>query len=459
MSKHGTRTGRSGNARKDLPIADARDAAYRHLSGYAMRFPDLIPRDINTGNLEPRDAGLAIMIVEQSVRRWRTLEYIIETLSGHKSHEIEPRMRAALLGGAAQLLLLDRVPAHAILDETVAWAKRHIRPGAGGMVNAVLRKVARVRGEWIDASWDHHLDSIPLSEGGMVRLEGIELPENGRRRLGIACSLPNALIARWETMYEDPTGASLHTLCKPPTIIYTRHAETSTEIPESIVHESTDHRVFNGGRAQLLEVLGADPGIWVQDPASSATLGQLELERTPGKIIDLCAGQGTKTRQLRAMFPGSEIIACEIDPARIKTLREQFREDDGVRVEHVSEMNHRYTGWADLILTDVPCTNTGVLARRVEARYRPIDAQVKRLVQTQRTIVSHAFEMLGDGGNLVYATCSVEVEENEGNAQWASDEHGLVLEHLQRIEAKGLPGDEPSAYRDASFAAVLRKNA
>ena len=436
---------------------DARDAAYRHLSAYATRYPDLIPKDINTGNLEPRDAGLAIMIVEQSVRRWRTLEFVLETLSGHQSHEIEPRLRAVLLGGAAQLLFLDRVPAHAVLDESVAWAKRHIRPGAGGMVNAVLRKVAQTRGERIDSSWDHHIDSVPLSDGGMLQLKGLELPENGRRRLGIACSLPNALLARWEKLYEDPTPASLHTLIKAPTILYVKHATQPIDSLDLMPHESPAHRVYTAGRAQLLELLEQDPGIWVQDPASSATLGELCLAQKPNRVIDLCAGQGTKTRQLRAMFPESEIIACEIDPQRIKTLRASFREDEGVHVEHVSDLNQRYARWADLVLTDVPCSNTGVLARRLEARFRPIDAQVKRLVSTQRSIISHAFEMLSVDGTLVYATCSVESEENEENTQWAAEEHGLTIGHTQRIEMGGSPGENMADYCDASYAAVLHR--
>jgi 16S rRNA (cytosine967-C5)-methyltransferase len=422
-----------------------------------MRFPDLIPRDVNTGSLEPRDAALANMIVEHGVRRWRTLEFILESLSGHKSHEIEPRLRAVLLGGAAQLLLLDRVPAHAVLDESVAWAKRYIRPGAGGMVNAVLRKVARARGSQVEGAWDHHLDSVPLSEGGMLRLEGVELPEHGRRRLGIACSLPNALLARWETLYEDPTDVSLHTLCRAPTLLYVKHANDTVDADELSLHQSDDHRVFDGGRTQLSELLERDKGIWVQDPGSSATLGNLTLAQPPCQIIDLCAGQGTKTRQLRAMFPEAEIIACEIDLQRLKSLREQFRQDARVRVEHVSDMNDRYAQHADLILTDVPCSNTGVLARRLEARYRPIDTQLKRLVETQRTIIAHAYEMLKSDGALVYATCSVEVEENEGNAQWACAELGLTIEHLQRVEPSGCPGDQPSTYRDASFATVMRR--
>ncbi len=449
--------GGSRSKRAEPPIRDARDAAYRHLSAYAMRYPDLLPKDIRTGDLDVRDASLAHMIVEQSVRRWRTIEFVLEQVSNHKSHELEPRMRAVLLGGAAQLLLLDRVPPHAVLDESVSWAKQYIRPGAGGMVNAILRKVARARGETFDTPWEHHLDSIPLGEGGMLKLNGIELPEHGRRRLGIACSLPDALLARWEELYEDPTPSAMHTLCNAPTILnVTHHSGDLPDIDGLTSHDAKGHCVFGGGRASLISLLEEHLDMWVQDPASSSTLASNVNDPSPEVIIDLCAGQGTKTRQLRAIYPDASIIACDIEPQRLGTLRATFQEDEGTEVRHVSELGADFAHCADLVLADVPCTNTGVLARRLEARYRPIDKQVQRLVQTQREILSHARELLKASGTLIYATCSLEVDENENNTKWACEELGFELMQLQRIEPAGQPGGELSGYQDASFAAMLR---
>lgn len=400
---------------------------------------------------------MAHAIVDAAVRRWRTLEFVLESVSGHKSYELEPRMRGVLLGGAAQLLLLDRVPPHAVLDESVRWAKRHIRPGAGGMVNAVLRKVVGVRGEHLEVPWDHHTDTIPLSEGGSLRLKGIELPENGRRRLGIACSLPDALLRRWESHKSDPTTAAMHTLCKPPTLVCVRHATELGTIDCLRPHDSTDHRVFVGSRQELLRLLEAHPDLWVQDPASTATLAELEIDETPTRIIDLCAGQGTKTRQLQAMFPDAETLACEVDRARLQALKSRFTDSSGVRVVRVHALDERSAAWASLVLADVPCSNTGVLARRVEARVRPIEHQLKRLVETQREILAHAEALLAPGGVLVYATCSMETEENEEQVLWACKRLGLELINQRRVEPSGFPGDPSRVYLDASFAAYLRK--
>lgn len=458
MPQHKRATRRLATPSSDsTTINDPRDAAYRHLSAHAGRFPDLIPSEINTGSLDARDSALAHAIVDGALRRWRTLEYVIESVGGRKSHELEQRLRAVLLGGAAQLLLLDRVPPHAVLDESVSWAKRYIRPGAGGMVNAILRKVASVRGEVIENTWDHHIDTIPLSEGGSLVLNGIELPEHGRRRLGVACSLPASLLIRWETMQQDPTPWAMHTLYKPPTVLCTKYAANLPDLEQLETHDSPDHRVFNGNRQQLISTLDVNPDIWVQDAASTGTLARLELESRPERVIDLCAGQGTKTRQLRSMYPDSEIIACEVDPKRLSVLREHFREDEQVRVVHAEKAREQFVGWADLVLADVPCSNTGVLARRVEARYRPIDAQLKRLVQTQQSITHAAADLIRSGGTLLYATCSVEIEENESNAHWASQQLGLNLIRSSRLEVAGLPGDRASSYQDASFSAQFTK--
>lgn len=437
-------------------IHDPRDAANRHLSAHAKRFPDLLPSEINTGGLDPRDSSLSHAIVDASVRRWRTLEYILERLSGHRSYELEPRMRAVLLGGAAQLLLLDRVPPHAVLDESVSWAKRHIRAGAGGMVNAVLRKVSMVRGEKVDEPWSHHVDAIPLSEGGMLLLNGIELPSDGRTRLGIACSLPDALLARWEQLRSDPTPLALHSLSKAPTFVCTRYAAGPVEHDDLDADDSCEHGLFKGNRQSLIGLLNARPDLWVQDPASTATLGRLKLDEIPARVVDLCSGQGTKARQLRAMFPDAELIACEVEPKRLGTLREQFRDVPQVRVMHAGEIAERCPGWAQLVLTDVPCSNTGVLARRIEARYRPVEAQLKRLVETQRAILQSARRLLAPGGTLVYATCSIERAENEENAQWACNQLGLQLMCMHRIDPQGMPGDPPGQYHDGAFSATMR---
>jgi len=438
------------------PETNSRDAAYRYLAKQAEHMPDLRLIDVQTGSLDPRDTALALAIVEGAISRWITLDYIISTLSGRILREQEPRMQAVLLGGAAQLLLMDRVPPHAIIDESVEWAKTTIRPKAGGMVNAILRKVSRVKGGRSGA-WEHHVDMIPLSDGSSLKLNDIELPKSGLDRLSVACSIPTPLIQRWENQFGDPTPQALHTLCRAPTLIYTKHAASVEDIPTLAPHDSPSHHIFTGQRSELVELLGTRSDLWVQDAASSRVVDDLELDKDPDVIVDLCAGQGTKTRQLFTKYPKSQIIASEIDEGRLTTLRSVFANQERVRVMHVDALMESEGGIADLVLTDVPCSNTGVLARRREARYRPMKPQLARLIHTQQEITRNAHALLKDDGTLVYSTCSVEREENEDRVEWICSKLGMTLCQQTRVDPAGLPSDPASHYHDGSFSAQLSK--
>lgn len=417
--------------------------------------PDLEILELDTSGFDPRDAALAHAIYDAVITRWMTLSYIVGKVGRVTMNELEPRMQAVLLGGAAQLLLMDRIPVHAVLDESVQWAKTNIRTGAGGMTNAILRKVAQVRGEKTE-DWDNEMDRIPLSDGAGLQLVGMELPEDSKRRLSVSCSLPLNLLRDWFEIYGPPREQALHTLSKAPVIIYAGAAQALDE-EHLAAHESETSRVFTGGRRQLIDLLEDRDDVWVQDAASSASVDAIPA-CAPSVVIDLCAGQGTKTRQLLAKFPEAEVWACEVDDARLDTLSDVFRNEDRVQVLHVEDLVDAPRK-ADLVLTDVPCSNSGVLARRAEARYRPMRDQLTRLVPLQREIATTAAELLAPSGLLAYATCSVERAENEEQAAWIAQEFGAEMLSQARVEPKGLPGADPSGYWDGSFCAIFRMRA
>lgn len=432
---------------------DARDAAMRVLATHAERMPDLAPIDPRTDGMDPRDAALAHALIDAALRRWITLGYLIGKAGGRDIRTLEPRMQAALACGAAQLLLMDRIPDHAAIDETVEWAKRRIRPKAGGMVNAILRKVAGLRGERLDA-WGCGAGSIPLSDGGALALVGKRLPEDEESRLGIACSLPRGLVNSWARLGADVRDLCLHTLVHPPTVCRVGSADVSGD-ERFAPHASAGHAVYLGPRDRLAETLREQPGMGVQDAAASEVVDGLhpEGERV---LVDLCAGRGTKTRQLLARFPEARIVACEIDADRLMALRAVFAGESRVAVLHVDEAVSRGPAWADLVLTDVPCSNSGVLPRRTEARYRVRSAAMARLIETQRDILSNAARMVRPGGRVVYSTCSLEPEENADQTAWAGGSLGLTVERERAVLPAGGPGDDPAGYRDGSYAAEMR---
>jgi 16S rRNA (cytosine967-C5)-methyltransferase len=173
-------------------------------------------------------------------------------------------------------------------------------------------------------------------------------------------------------------------------------------------------------------------------------------------IIDVCAGRGTKTRQLAAIHPHARIIATDTDQARFNTLSEQFRGHPRVQVVEHGRLRE-FQEQADLIVLDVPCSNTGVLARRVEAKYRFGPASTSSLVDLQRQIIADSIPLLARAGRILYATCSIEAAENSAQADWTCKWHRMRIEAQQLTMPRGLPGEPATAYQDGGYFALLAR--
>ena len=141
---------------------NARGAVVLSLADAVRRFPDLPAITLDTTGLSPLDAGLATAIHRTTLQRWITLEYLLNRVLSKRLESLEPVVQGVLLSGAAQLVFMDRLPAHAVVDEQVKLARGLVRPGAAGLVNAVLRKVAdSVQAVEPDRAWEPACDLLP----------------------------------------------------------------------------------------------------------------------------------------------------------------------------------------------------------------------------------------------------------------------------------------------------------
>ncbi len=444
----------------------AREAAARKLADQAKRWPDFGLAPLLTDGLDSRDAALAHAIYDAGMRRWLTLEWLLNQFLEQPLSTMEPSLQGVLISGAAQLALFDRIPVHSAIDETVDLAKSMVRTGAGGLTNAVLRRVSESLGDRLapslpPAALDLPTDRLPLFDGGSITLNTLSLPDDFTARLGIATSNPAWLIRRWSARRprEEVLRLALHGLIAAPTILNTGHA--AAPLPQSLSpHSRSGSHVFNGTREDLSSLLAERRDLWVQDPASQQPIAAASrlLKSHPSLIIDLCAGQGTKTRQLAATFPQSTIIATDTDERRLNTLSDFFAGHPRVQVIAPADILLKFHGRADLILLDVPCTNTGVLSRRVEARYRCDDDQLKRLTDIQKQIIADAIPMIvsrPSRGRILYSTCSLEPEENQSQADWAARWHNFKIAGFESLTPAGVPGGDAREYTDGAFWALL----
>lgn len=421
------------------------------------RFPDFALGALDTSRLDERDAAFAHALYDVVIRRWLTLTYLIGGQLNRPDAPPPPRPAAALMAGAAQILFLDKVPVHSAVDTSVEWVKQEGAMGASRLVNAVLRGVASLipeSGKERRPAYSDAPDELPMPDGTALVLSSGVMPADPLQRLAVATSCPIELLRSWSKhrSLREARRLALHAMVSPPTILNTAHA-TAPLPAECAPHNLPGHHVWSGTHESLSSLLNSRRDIWVQDPGSSLAVSSV-LDLKPGLVVDVCAGMGTKTRQLAAAFPDARIIAADVDLVRVKSLRQSVDPDRVTVVPYQSLTD--YAGQADLILLDVPCSNTGVLSRRVEARYRFDREHIESLAATQRQIIADSIRLLGKGACLLYSTCSLDPAENQEQVEWTSRWHGLrpIRQH-DRIP-EGLPGDGPERYSDGSFACLMQ---
>jgi 16S rRNA (cytosine967-C5)-methyltransferase len=447
----------SSNARNEGEAADVRAFAFERIAELAARFPDL-------GLAGTADGAppLARAIERQVRRRWLTLSTVVEaSLDRGSWRSLEPRMKAVLLGGAAQLLLFDNEPDHAVVDSAVAWASRRIRRGAGGLANAVLRRVASLGEEILPAgsfpidAWLGRGDVLPLEDGRGLRLREAVLPEDPVERLGAMTSHGRELLLHWINAhgFDRTLRLAAHGLVAPPIVIAGPEASLAALGERVAPHSRTGFAVWRDRAGGLAEALAADTSLRVQDPGSAAPV-EATASLAPRRILDLCAGRGTKTRQLAALHPQAEIVAIEPDESRMRDLAAFASPFERIRAATHADLAG-LPGAFDLILLDVPCSNTAVLPRRPEARYRFTARRLASLRERQWEIVQAALPLLSPSGTVLYATCSLEPGENERQAERIAHALDAAAPRSGVRFPAGLPGEDPAGYADGGYHGLL----
>ena len=421
----------------------------RRIKPIYKRFPQFDFAPLLTDGLDQRDAALARAIDKAVLRRWISLTTIIDAATERNVRRLDGSVGAALLVGAAQLFLFDRIPDHAIINASVEWVKQESdNKRAAGFVNAVLRKLTRIRGELVqtyDASNGHHL----LRTDGSAYVMTEPIFEND---IASATGFEAKVWERLKTKFgtEQATSIALNAIIEPPTIVIMPIG--SPPLHDAEPHETNNCYVLPQG-VHFADFLSAYPMARIQDPTSAHSLSLCELLR-PARILDVCAGKGTKTKQLRSMFPDAFIAATEPNIARREVLQSVADEYDvTVYTEETAGPSEPF----DLVVVDAPCSNSGVFARRPEAKYRYKEKTIDALVELQREILRESYDVLKSGGHLLYATCSIDAEENESQVQWLADKQRLQCVNRNRTMPKGLPGEYASSWHDGGFSALLSK--
>lgn len=346
----------------------------------------LVDRHASRRMLSSQDRALLQSILFCVLRNRRLLDHWISKL---RQGKLDPETRDVLRVGLAQLLILG-IPDHAAVNETVESGKAAVRP----LINAVLRRAITVKSRLLDVS---------------------ELPP------AIVHSHPDWLYNRWKSEFgKASTLAMMEWNNKPAGNFFRLNPLAGNQ--DIVIDPAAYPPVATAPGFHHLE--GPPPSdllnsgaIYIQDPATRHAVELLAPQ--PGeRILDACAAPGGKAFLIAAALGSAKDLLCtDSNEKRLPRLQENLaRLHAGEATTAVHDWTKpapaEWHGAFDAILLDVPCSNTGVIRRRVDVRWRLQVPDIEKLVVTQRKILEAALLCLKPGGRLVYSTCSIERAEN-----------------------------------------------
>jgi 16S rRNA (cytosine967-C5)-methyltransferase len=400
------------------------------------------------------------------------IDTVIEKYSAVPIKRVTSKILNILRVASYELIYCPLSPQYAIVSQAVESVKAVAGQKQTGFVNAVLRQTSRHiinREKTLADAPVQNIVPQNLLTGCLFDLD--ILPEPGQSPeiyLAETFSLPRWLVSNWlKTFGVEQTRQICFASNRRPSI-YLRPNTLKTTVEEladklqnagvqcEIVPEMGMIQVNSPGAISALP--GFSEGLFTVQDISAGLPVRLLRPKQGWSILDLCAAPGTKTTQLvEATGARAQIFATDIDQARLEKLKDGLGRlglSKDVTVLKFEELNNRRSGF-DCVLLDSTCSNTGVLARRPEVRYRLTVGAVEKLADIQLGLLSRAKELLRPGGVICYSTCSIQPGENNLLVRRFLAENNdfeLKLEKLTLPSAEGFDCD-------GGFTAVIANKA
>lgn len=381
-------------------------------------------------DLDTRDAALAWELTVGTTKRRRTIDAVLSRFVDYPLRSLSADARCSLRLGAYQLLFLDRVPAHAAVDESVGLVRRS-GTRTSGLVNAVLRRVAT-----------HGREALAevMARSGM---EGV----------AVRLSYPTWLV-RW--LCDEWGAADAEALLEQGDLPAERclrvHRRSDVRaVVLSLEREGMETRrpawaeaglcpealLVEGGNLESTEAFRQG---WVSPQSRASqlvgTVAAAGIERG-ARVADLCAAPGGKTAHLQALLASEEVLAVEPDPARAAELRTTLDRlhvsSAHVRVADARRLPAALDGRFEVVLVDAPCTGFGTLAARPDLRWRRRPNDTVRMAVLQRELLLRAADLVRPGGRVVYAVCTPARSETVDVVRAVLEQSPLELDDLGSV--------------------------
>lgn len=366
-------------------------------------------------DLSARDTALATEMVMGVLRNKIYLDFIIRSYSKIRLKKLSDYVLQILRCGVYQLVKMDKIPPSAACNEAVKLAKKYAHSAAGGYVNGVMRTVSR------------NLDNLPKPKGTAAEV------------MSIKYSCPLWLVEKLINQSgEETTEAILSDSIKPhPTMIRVNRLKTTADelleiLKTEEINAEKDTEVEN-----CLRIFGAidinksnayKDGLYTLQNINSIRAAALVNPESGDTVLDLCAAPGGKTTYLAEMMENKgKVYAFDLHKHKIDLINNSAKRlgIDIIKAENkdTSKLMEEFSGIADCVLADVPCSGIGVIHKKPDIKYNRTERDIEELVKIQKNILNAAATYVKDGGSIVYSTCTILEEENQNQIKDFLESH------------------------------------
>ncbi|WP_276352599.1 16S rRNA (cytosine(967)-C(5))-methyltransferase RsmB [Cohnella caldifontis] len=362
---------------------------------------------LEEAKLSRPDAALATELVYGTIQRLNTIDHVLAARVKGWPRKVEPWVRCLLRLSYYQLRWLDRIPAHAAVDEAVRIAKKRGHAGIAGLVNGVLRGLIRE-------------GTIPPLPAGLAAAE----------RIALTHSHPDWLVRRWIDAYGEETAARLCEANNEPPHASARLNRLRTDRPGLLTAMTSAGYDVQASPLSADGIVASKAGsladtswyreglLTIQD--ESSMLVAAVADPKPGMaVLDCCAAPGGKSTHLaEIMRDQGQVIANDVHEHK-RSLIERQKERLGLSIVETMTADALELGGRipprsmDLVLLDAPCSGFGVIRRKPEIKWNKTPEDIAGLAELQRRLLEAACRLVKPGGTLVYSTCTIAPEENE----------------------------------------------
>ncbi len=408
-----------------LPVINSRQLAFNALQEieYNQAYTDIaLDRVLRHQKITPQDRSLVCQLVYGVVRHKRSLNALIDNLGKKKAQQQPPKLRIILYLGLYQLRYLNQIPDSAAVNTSVDLAKANGLKKLAGVVNGLLRNYIR-----------------RVAEKGDSFCDLLQLPSDPIERLGIVHSFPDWMVKTWlQQLSLEETEQLLIWFNQTPTIdlrvniLKTSLAEVEAAFQDAGVAISripylSQALRLNEGSGAINQLPGYREGWWsVQD--SSAQLVTHLLDPQPGEtIVDACAAPGGKTTHIAELIGDRGAVwACDRSKQRLQKVKANAErlQLKSIQIQAGDSRDlSQFTNQCDRVLLDAPCSGLGTLHKRPDIRWRQTLDKIAELILLQKELLSTVATWVKPQGILVYATCTINPQENEKVVQSFLDSH------------------------------------